>query len=144
MKKLILSLLLISSLSSCISRVEKHGYAFDLLSDQDLLQEGVVAKDKVLSVMGSPTLVSDLDDDEAWIYYSEDVKKVLFFKPDVIVRNLVVVRFDNKNIIKKLQSFNLADGDHKLVFVSNYTAVEGHKAGFFKDIFSNVGQIKPQ
>jgi outer membrane protein assembly factor BamE (lipoprotein component of BamABCDE complex) len=94
--------------------------------------------------MGSPTVVSDLDDDEAWIYYSEKVDNFMFCKPDIIERNVLVLRFNDANIIKELKKVSLENEDKNLEFVANYTAVDSHKTGFFKSIFSNVGQVKPQ
>ena len=116
---------------------------FDL-SDHEMLQEGVTSKEKLMKIMGSPTLISDLDDDEAWIYYAEDVNKFLFFRPKIIERNLLVVRFDKIGTVRELKKIDLTQEEKKLDFISQYTAVDSHKVGFFKSIFSNVGQVKPQ
>lgn len=137
------SLLIFLILTSCISRFEKHGYMFDM-SDSHLLQEGITGKEKTLSIMGSPTLISDLSGDESWIYYAENIKYFLFFFPEVKERNILVVRFDDNNIIKELLSLNLDDEDKKITFSSRHTAVDSHNVGFFKSIISNVGQVKPQ
>jgi len=129
--------------ASCISRLEKHGYMFDL-ADHDLLQEGVTSKERVLKIMGSPTLISDLNQDEAWIYYFENVKHLLFFYPKIEERTILVLRFDNAGVVRELKSLNLEDQNSEVDFAKNYTAVDSHEVGFFKSIFSNVGQIKPQ
>ncbi len=143
MKNFLLVIFLLTMLSSCVSRLDKHGYMFDL-SDHDLLQEGVTSKEKLLHIMGSPTIISDLSDNEAWIYFSEKVEHFLFFIPKITERELLVVRFDETGLVKEIKKIDLNDEDKKLQFVTNYTAVESHKAGFFKSIFSNVGQVKPQ
>lgn len=143
MKLLLIAIFLLTSTSSCVSRVEKRGYMFDL-SDYQMLQEGVTSKERVIRIMGSPTLISDLDLEESWIYYSEDVKNFLFFKPDIIARTAMVVRFNEFNTIKELKIIDLASEDKYLNFATNYTLVNSHKTGFFKSIFSNVGQVKAQ
>ena len=142
MKNFLCYIFLLIASSSCVSRVDKMGYMFEL-SDHDVLQEGVTSKERVLKIMGSPTLISDFDS-EVWIYYSEDVKNFLFFKPEVTERNVLVIKFNDAQIIKEMKKINFADEAKKLNFVSNYTAVDSHKTGFFKSIFSNVGQIKTQ
>jgi outer membrane protein assembly factor BamE (lipoprotein component of BamABCDE complex) len=142
MKKIIIAVILLTALNACVSRVEKHGYMFDL-SDHETLQEGVTTKERLLMAMGSPTLISDLDADEAWIYYAEDVHRFLFFKPDIIARNLLVVRFDRFDTVSELKKIDLTKGEN-LHFASHYTAIDSHKVGFFKSIFSNVGQVRPQ
>ncbi len=142
MKIFLLSIFLLLVASSCVSRVDKHGFMFEF-SDHEMLQEGVTTRERVLKMMGSPTLISDLDQDEVWIYFSEDLKRFLFFKPKIIERNVLVIRF-KADTIKELKKLTLKDEAQKLDFVSDYTVVNGHKAGFLKSIFSNVGQIKPQ
>lgn len=142
MKNFLCYIFLLITANSCVSRVDKMGYMFEL-SDHDILQEGITSKERVLKIMGSPTLISDFDS-EVWIYYSEDVKNFLFFKPEVTERNVLVIKFNDAQIIKEMKKINFADEAKKLNFVSNYTTVDSHKTGFFKSIFSNVGQIKTQ
>jgi len=143
MRNFFISIILLIVLNACVSRHEKHGYMFDL-SDHQTLQEGITTKERLLRVMGSPTLISDLDADEAWIYYEEDVNSFLFFKPEIIARTLLVVRFDKFNTVRELKKIDLTNEERKLNFTSHYTAVDSHKVGFFKSIFSNVGQVKAQ
>jgi outer membrane protein assembly factor BamE (lipoprotein component of BamABCDE complex) len=142
MKNFLCYIFLLITASSCVSRVDKMGYMFEL-SDHDILQEGITSKERVLKIMGSPTLISDFDS-EVWIYYSEDVKNFLFFKPEVTERNVLVIKFNDAEIVKEMKRINFSDEVKKLNFVSNYTTVDSHKTGFFKSIFSNVGQIKAQ
>ncbi len=143
MKKFIHLTLILTCLSSCISNYEKRGYEFDL-SDHHLLQENVTSKESVMRIMGSPTIISELDGQENWIYYSENVKSFLFFIPKITSRTIFLIKFDDSNTIKSLQKFDLASENEKLKFISKYTEVAGHKTGFFKSIFSNIGQVKPQ
>lgn len=143
MKNFFIGIFLLTLLNACASRLEKHGYMFDL-SDHETLQEGVTTKERVLRIMGSPTIISNLDSDEAWIYYSEDVRHFLFFNPDATSRNLLTVRFDHSGAISELKRIDLAMEEKSLEFIPAYTMVDSHKIGFFKSIFSNVGQVKPQ
>lgn len=142
MKFFLINIFLLLAVTSCVSRVYKHGFMFEF-SDHTLLQEGVTTKERVIKMMGSPTLISDLDSDETWIYFSEDLTGRLFFKPKTIERNILVIRFRD-DTIRELQRFGLNNEETKLQFITQYTAVESHQTGFFKSIFSNVGQIKPQ
>ena len=140
-KKNFIYLLLITALTSCISKTNKHGYMFDL-SDHDQLKEEITSKDTVLRIMGSPTLVTDLNDEETWIYFAEDVRTILFFKPEAVDRNILSIKFNN-NAIRELKRYNLTH-QSDLEFASHYTEVNSSKTGFFSSIFSNIGQVKPQ
>jgi len=143
MKKNFFYIFLLIALNACVSKVDKRGYMFDM-SDHNLLQEGITSKERVLKIMGSPTLISDLDSDEAWIYYAEDLKRLLFFKPDVISRDVLVVRFNEAGTIRELSRIDLNDEEKKLQFAANFTNVESRKIGLLKSLFSNVGQVKSQ
>lgn len=140
-KKNFIYLLLLIALASCISRTNKHGYMFDL-SDHDQLKEEFTTKDIVLRIMGSPTLVADISNEETWIYFAEDVKSLLFFKPSIVSRTVISIKFDN-NIIKELRYLDLSN-QSDLKFATNYTEVKSNKTSFFKSIFSNIGQVKAQ
>jgi len=143
MKKNFFYIFLLIALNACVSKVDKRGYMFDM-SDHNLLQEGITSKERVLKIMGSPTLISDLDSDEAWIYYAEDLKRLLFFKPDIISRDVLVVRFNEVGTIRELNRIDLNDEEKQLQFAANFTNVESRKIGFLKSLFSNVGQVKSQ
>jgi len=140
-KKIVLLFLML--LSSCFSRLEKRGYAFEL-SDGERLQTRITSKETAAKIMGSPTLISDLDDKEVWIYYAEEVNNFLFFKPKVEARNILVLTFDHEQNLSELKKINFDDEEKALIFSQNYTKVNSHQTGFFKSIFSNVGQIKAQ
>ncbi len=111
-------------------------------SGYETLQEGVTTKDRVLRIMGSPTIVSDLSNEELWLYYHEDVKELLFFKPKVISRTVIALKFDNQQTIKELKNYDLSS-EEKLTFSTDYTKAQNHDEGFFKKIFGNIGQIRP-
>ncbi|MBU6339039.1 MAG: outer membrane protein assembly factor BamE [Rickettsiales bacterium] len=143
MKKFLCHILFLTLATSCVSNIEKKGYSFDS-SDQQLLQEGVTSKESTLKMMGSPTIISDLSDEENWIYYSEEVKNLLFFIPKVTKREILLVKFDDSNTIKKIEKFDLANEKSKTKFNPTYTEVKSHETGFFKSIFSNIGKVKPQ
>lgn len=143
MKKILCGIFLLIALNACVTRVEKHGYMFDL-SNPEMLQEGITSKERVVKIMGSPTITANLDNEDAWIYYAENVERFLFFKPKIISRDVLVLRFDKANTIKELKKVSLSDEDKNLDFLTEYTAVDSHKVGFIKSFFSNVGQVKPQ
>jgi outer membrane protein assembly factor BamE (lipoprotein component of BamABCDE complex) len=136
---LIFALLICSSCN--ITRIEKKGYMFDS-SGYETLQEGVTTKQRVLMLMGSPTIISDLSNEELWIYYHEDVKELLFFKPKIISRTIIALKFDDQQTIKQLKSYDLSS-EENLAFNTDFTAIQNRDEGFFKKVFGNVGQVRP-
>lgn len=140
MKKIIILSILIFT-TSCLSRIEKSGYSFDLTDYQ--VKEGESGKLEILQNMGSPTLIDDIDGGESWIYMEEEVKNLLFFKPKIEKRKILLLTFDEKNIVKSAANYDL-DSENKIKFNSDKTAVTEVKKGFFADIFGNIGQIRAQ
>ena len=130
-------------LTSCLSRFDKHGYMFEL-SDYNLIEIDTTTKNNTLEMMGFPTITENIDDEEIWIYYAEERKNLLFFKPKIISRNIFLIRFDNKGIARNIENYDLSNESKNNKFSSHYTKVKSRKLGFFSSIFNNIGQIKAQ
>jgi len=127
------------TLTSC-NQIEKRGYSFEL-SDYQLLKEKINNKNDALNFMGYPSFISESDRKELWVYYSEDVKKLLFFKPEILDRKIITIAFDNKNVVEKIKSYDLKD-QNAISFNQNYTEVASAKKSWWSQIFGNIGQVK--
>lgn len=137
MRYLILSLLLI--ITAC-AQIDKRGYSFEL-SDYQNLKEEIHDKNDVLNAMGTPTFTSDINSNELWIYYSEDVKKRLFFKPDILDRKIMTISFDDKDVIKKIENYDLSNQNY-VGFSQKYTEVASPQKSWWSQIFENIGQVR--
>ena len=138
MRNLIILLYLVV-LTSC-SQIEKRGYAFDL-SDYQLVKEGVTTQEMLIQNMGSPTLISEIDNKEMWIYFSEDVRKLLFFKPKILNRKVMIVGFEKNEIISDINNYDLSNENY-IKFANDYTTVKSNKKGFWSQLFGNIGQVR--
>lgn len=138
-KLVIISIFLL--LTCCINQIETRGYSFEL-SDYKLVKEGISSKDLVLKDMGYPTFTIDNDNGELWVFFSENVDTVLFFKPTILKRQIMVLTFNNHDIVDKIYNYDLTN-ENKVSFVGDYTHVEGKEEGFFSGLFGNIGQIRP-
>jgi outer membrane protein assembly factor BamE (lipoprotein component of BamABCDE complex) len=140
MKRLAVILSLIF-LTSCIIQNEKRGYSFEL-SDYQLAKEGVSNQEMVVKTMGSPTFISEgSDSKELWVYFSEDVRKLLFFKPKILDRKIMTISFDETGIVRKINNYDLND-ENSLKFVSEFTEVPSNKKSFWSQLFGNIGQVR--
>ena len=131
------------TLSSCSFRVDKSGYMFEN-NDINFIKKGVTSKNTLLKNLGSPTTQSFIKNKEVWIYYSESIKHVLFFKPEIVERDILVIKFDDEDRVNYFKKLDLKDGDFKNSFNPNKTFVESHKSNFFKSIYENIGTILPR
>jgi outer membrane protein assembly factor BamE (lipoprotein component of BamABCDE complex) len=138
MKKFLIITLCFSFLS-CANKFD-HGYMFEY-SNVNLLEIGV-DKNTVRNLMGSPTLISDIDN-EVWFYISEKTESFLFLKPKIINREILAIEFIN-NKVSDLHKLDLNNQLKNFKFSPKKSFVMDHKTGFFSDLFGNVGQVKPQ
>lgn len=97
--------------------------------------------EEVEDILGSPSSVSTLNENE-WIYMSSTLKKVAFFTPKVIDRDVLTIRFDNGGTVSKISRLNKDDGK-KVKIDSDETQSGGHNPGFFKKYFGGVGTYMP-
>lgn len=141
MKKGFLAIIFILLTTSCVSRIENKGYSFELTDYQP--KEKISSKNEIIKNMGSPTLISYIDDELFWMYFEEEIELFLFFKPKVQKRKILVITFDNKNLAKTVNYYDLAN-QNPIKFNENKTNVEEVKKGFFSDLFGNIGRVKPQ
>ncbi|MFZ9469456.1 MAG: outer membrane protein assembly factor BamE domain-containing protein [Rickettsiales bacterium] len=138
---LILAIQLLLILGSCSSKIDNQGYIFDDL-DFSKIQKNVTSKNTILQIYGSPSFYSDVSDKEYWFYYSNQVKKFLFFKPEILTQDVLIVSFDEDDRVDFVKILDIKDKDYSFYFNINRTEVKGHEKGFFKSIFENVGTIK--
>jgi outer membrane protein assembly factor BamE (lipoprotein component of BamABCDE complex) len=127
--------------SSCVNNIDKNGFLFDL-SDFEVIEKDLSAKDRVYEAMGDPTLISNLGNKETWIYYHQRVNNILFFHPKIEDRKIMVIEFDDNQIVSNLRFYDMKDERKDFIFSSKFTEVEGKKISFFKSLFSNIGQVR--
>ncbi len=99
------------------------------------------SREKVRQVLGAPSTVVCFDKD-TWIYMSSDVKRLAFFAPEEINRDVLTIRFGQDDLVKEITHLNKEDGQ-QVVINSDETEAVGEQVGFFRKYFGGVGQINP-
>ena len=135
MKKILLILLLLN-MPSCSTQIEKRGYIFEEGS-QEKLTEGMKKID-VLSLMGSPSTTSE-NNGNKFYYISNKFYKYAFLTPREIERTIVVIGFDNNDLITTIEEYALKDG--KVIdYKSEKTVPGGTEATVLQDLFDTSGR----
>ena len=104
-------------LTSCSTIYKDHGY---LPLDTDL-KSVVIGKDSrnsITELLGSPS-GSGVLEDGAIFYISTKIKNFLFYEPKVVSRDMIVVSFDEKDLVENVERFSLEDG--RVVVPVSYT-----------------------
>ena len=108
--------------------------------DVEAIKKGMT-KDQVRKIMGSPSVISSLDH-KSWIYMSSTMKRLAFFKPEELERNVVAIEFNLDDKVEKIVQLTKADGK-EVQISSDTTPVMGSEEGFMRKYFGGVGQFLP-
>ena len=131
--KLIVALLL-ASLSACEARIASRGN----LPDPDLVAEvsdGGISKEEVARILGSPSSVN-IFGQHTWYYISEKAEKFAFLAPQIKERQVLIIKFDDKEIMESIEHLDLNDG-RQLAHVERVTQTFGQELTVIGQILSN-------
>ncbi len=99
------------------------------------------SKYEVQNILGAPSNVVSLDRN-TWIYMSSDIKKVAFFAPKEVERDVLTIRFNNQNKVESIDRLSKRNGK-EIEICEDKTETVGHNPGFFRKYFGGVGQYMP-
>ena len=135
-QKIILSVLACFFLNTCSGIKVNNGY----MPVQDSVEQLKVNKTSLSfakSRLGEPALILG-NQEPIFIYSSQVTNRILFFEPKVISRDVLVLYFDKKKKLKKLEKFDLKDGK-SLKMNPDTTTLNAEQRSLFATFFSNVG-----
>ena len=93
----------------------------------------------VENMLGTPSAIATFKK-ETWYYIGGRVKSVSFFKPEVLDRKLVIVRFDKKGLVSKIES-RKPPLDKKIQLVERETPTKGKELTFLQQLIGNLGRF---
>lgn len=121
------------TLSSC-STSQNHGYSMQ--GNNYEIQLGST-KEAVRSLIGSPTLISNLGI-ESWYYINQELTSKAFLTPNISSQEILKVTFKNDSVEKVAQ---LNEQDMNIFsFDKSYTPSIGDDDNLFREFMSNLGK----
>lgn len=99
------------------------------------------SKEEVRQILGSPSSVVSFDKN-TWIYMSSDVRRIAFFAPEEIDRDVLTVKFNDNDEVQEISRLSKNDGEQINVNPDETEAL-GQEPGFFQKYFGGVGQYNP-
>lgn len=138
---LILCIVSIWALSACSSDTFIH-HNGNMPSEERIseLRRGM-SEDEVLNLLGAPSSVVSLDKN-TWIYMSCDVKKVAFFKPEEIDRDILKIQFSKNGEVIAVNRLSKAHGT-EVVLSDDKTETLGQEPGLLQKTFGTLGTYSP-
>ena len=131
--------LLALSLSACESRKNTRGNLLDPERVEDI-RPGELNRDEVVEILGSPSSITPFGSD-TWYYISQRTESYAFFTPKVLERQIVVVSFDKKGKVTKVDTVGLEQG-REIIPVARKTPTHGNKLTVLEQLIGNLGRFK--
>ena len=140
-KHTLLNLFIILGLTACSNDIFVS-HCGNMPSDERIsqVQKGQT-KDEVLEILGTPSSIVSLDQN-TWIYMSSEIKKVAFFKPEELNRDVLSIRFNRYNQVENIERLGKEQGQN-IAVSEKETETLGNRPGFFEKYFGGVGQFIP-
>lgn len=133
-------LLAILPLTACISPARDfHGYIADEVQPFDI-KPGEDTRSTVLAQLGSPSS-EGLFDTNTWFYFSDVQERFAFYKPKVVERSVVAIRFGEDDAVDEVVRYDASAGQI-VSYASRETPTRGRELGFWEQIFGTVGAVR--
>lgn len=123
----------------CAPTVTSHGFA-PQLEELRAIEAGADTRGSVQRRLGRPSVYSAFEGD-VWYYVASRVERFAFYKPEVVERTVVAVRFDDDGLVTEVNRYALEDG-RVVDLVTNTTPTYGRELSVLQQIFSNVGNVQ--
>ena len=134
----VFTVLILSACSSDVFLVHNGNMPSD---DKIAMVQTGQTKEEVVDILGSPSMVSSLNENE-WLYMSSTLQKVAFFEPKILERDVLTIRFGKDGTVQQISKLDEQNGKN-IAVDEEETASKGHNPGFFKKYFGGVGQYMP-
>ena len=130
---------LVVAVAGCAARVQLRGNEPDPAKLADL-KAGDIGKKEIIEIFGSPSSI-DVFDEETWYYISERTETVAFFAPEVKARLVLVMKFDKKGLLTKVESIGM-EGAKIVEHVERTTPTFGEKLTVLQQMLGNFQRFK--
>src|ERR1700685_4675115 len=131
MKFAFVPLTAIAMLVACAPVISQRGYLPDPESEA-AIKAGADSKTSVQSRLGYASTTATFGND-SWYYISATEKKVAFFTPLVLKRQILAVYFDKDNKVTDVRHYGLEDG-HLITFETRETPARGRETTFLHEL----------
>lgn len=131
--------MVMSGLLACAPVIDNRGYVFD----ESLLPQlvvGTTSAADIITIMGSPSTVSTLNDG-AYYYISSRFITEAYRAPRETERRVLAIFLDEDKKIRDLGFYTLEDGNI-VTIVERTTETQGRELTFLQQIFGNLGRFE--
>ena len=121
---------------NCSGITNNNGY-MPVMEDIESLSVKKTTVEKAKYLLGEPALIIGKSK-PVFVYFSQASRKLFFFEKQIIERNLLVLRFNKRKRLSKIEKFSLTDGKDFEISKS-YTNLSDREKSLIANLFSNIG-----
>ena len=121
---------------NCTGITNNNGY-MPVIEDIESLSVKKTTTQKAKSVLGEPALTIR-ENKPVLVYFSQASRKLFFFEKQITKRDLLVLHFDKRKRLSKIERFFLADGKEFNISSSD-TDLSDKEKSLIANLFSNIG-----
>jgi len=130
--------LLLAGASGCEEQVDVRGNLPDAKTIASL-KPGQSTRAQVETTLGTPSSVATFDQ-ETWYYIGGREKTVSFFKPELLERRVIAVRFDKSGVVQDVRQLD-ADNGKDVTLVERETPTKGKELTLLQQLIGNIGRF---
>ena len=125
--------------SSCAPTTDTRGN-LPLAEVVETIERGKQNRDQIVAILGSPSTTATFGKQETWYYIGTRTETLAFFKPKLLERRILVIKFDDRGVVETVTSFDASAGK-KVELVERVTPTKGKQLGVLEQIIGNVGRF---
>tara|TARA_B100000963_G_scaffold333007_1_gene325013 strand:+ start:252 stop:746 length:495 start_codon:yes stop_codon:yes gene_type:complete len=123
-------------LGACTGIKSNNGY-MPVKDNIDQLKVNVTSTATAKNILGEPALILG-NREPIFVYSAQITDRILFLEPKVISRDVLLLYFNKKKKLTKVNKFDLNDGKYVDLSADN-TKLKDEERSLLSSIFSNVG-----
>jgi outer membrane protein assembly factor BamE (lipoprotein component of BamABCDE complex) len=125
-------------IAACSPAIDQRGNLPD--TDNVLaIQPGQSTKDEVIQLLGTPSTIATFSD-QTWYYISKRTESVAFFTPDVVDQQVLIVRFDEGEVVQQVALLGM-DDTIEVDMVDRETPTYGQRMTVLQQLLGNIGRF---
>ena len=125
-------------LAACSPTIDQRGNLPD--ADNVLaIQPGLSTKDDVFDLLGTASTTATFSD-KTWYYISKRTETVAFFSPDVVDQQVLVVKFDDTDVVQQVALLGMDDAND-IEMVDRETPTYGQRLTIIQQLLGNIGRF---
>jgi outer membrane protein assembly factor BamE (lipoprotein component of BamABCDE complex) len=127
------------AVSGCATKLANRGNHIEATTLAEIAP-GKQSREEVAELLGSPSSVTTFGDD-TWYYISNRTETFAFFKPEVLERQVVKIKFGADGKVSKIDTLALDDGKN-VDLVARTTPTHGTEMTVLEQVVGNLGRFK--